>query len=105
MNTRALIQALPQFRELISRLGLHINISSLINDALTKRKLNEIGMLEQVRRSRSRSRSRSRQALALALARGPCWRAARHPRPAATRVCQARRLHSCNARRAAAAPS
>jgi hypothetical protein len=49
MNTRLLIQALPQYGELIARLGMHINMSQKINTELHKRKLNEIGMLEQVR--------------------------------------------------------
>lgn len=48
MNTRMLIQALPQYGELIARLGMHINMSQQINTELHKRKLNEIGMLEQV---------------------------------------------------------
>ena len=49
-STRALknlVQALPQFREELSKLALHVEIASSLNGRLITDKLKELGELEQ----------------------------------------------------------
>lgn len=46
-NIKALIQALPQFREILGRLSVHIYISSEIKNATNGRQLTDVGELEQ----------------------------------------------------------
>lgn len=46
-NIKNLIQALPQYREILSRLSLHIYISTEIKTATNNRALTDVGELEQ----------------------------------------------------------
>lgn len=46
-NIKALIQALPQFRDILGRLSVHIFISSELKNAINGRMLTELGELEQ----------------------------------------------------------
>eukprot|EP00879_Flechtneria_rotunda_P003010 GHRR01003228.1.p1 GENE.GHRR01003228.1~~GHRR01003228.1.p1 ORF type:complete len:663 (+),score=201.56 GHRR01003228.1:278-2266(+) len=46
-NIKALIQALPQFREVLGRLSVHIFISSELKNAINSRSLTDLGELEQ----------------------------------------------------------
>lgn len=46
-NIKALIQALPQFREVLSKLSMHIFISSELKTVLNSRSLTDVGGLEQ----------------------------------------------------------
>lgn len=46
-NIRGLIQALPQFREVLGRLSVHIFVSSELKNTLNARSLTELGELEQ----------------------------------------------------------
>jgi hypothetical protein len=46
-NIRGLIQALPQFREVLGRLSVHIFVSSELQNALNARSLTDLGELEQ----------------------------------------------------------
>ncbi|MEW5299817.1 MAG: hypothetical protein WDW36_002793 [Sanguina aurantia] len=46
-NIKALIAALPQFREILSRLSLHIQISSDLKTVTNERQLTDLGELEQ----------------------------------------------------------
>eukprot|EP00882_Tetradesmus_deserticola_P028999 GHRQ01032372.1.p2 GENE.GHRQ01032372.1~~GHRQ01032372.1.p2 ORF type:complete len:110 (+),score=23.61 GHRQ01032372.1:302-631(+) len=46
-NIRGLIQALPQFREVLGRLSVHISVSSELKNALNARSLTDLGELEQ----------------------------------------------------------
>jgi hypothetical protein len=46
-NIRGLIQALPQFREVLGRLSVHIFVSSELKNALNARSLTDLGELEQ----------------------------------------------------------
>eukprot|EP00775_Hariotina_reticulata_P004848 gene4848-5095_t len=46
-NIKALIQALPQYREVLGLLSVHINVSSDITAVLNQRQLTEMGELEQ----------------------------------------------------------
>ncbi|KAF8058348.1 hypothetical protein HT031_005666 [Scenedesmus sp. PABB004] len=43
---RGLIAALPQFREVLGRLGVHIHVSSQVKAALAERRLTELGEVE-----------------------------------------------------------
>lgn len=46
-NIKSLIQALPQFREMLGRLSVHIFISSELKNVLDARSLTDLGELEQ----------------------------------------------------------
>jgi hypothetical protein len=46
-NIKALIQALPQYREVLGLLSVHINLSSDLTAVLNQRQLTEMGELEQ----------------------------------------------------------
>eukprot|EP00878_Enallax_costatus_P018017 GHUV01018943.1.p1 GENE.GHUV01018943.1~~GHUV01018943.1.p1 ORF type:complete len:543 (+),score=157.47 GHUV01018943.1:1151-2779(+) len=46
-NIKALIQALPQFRDVLSKLSMHIFISSELKTVLNSRNLTDVGGLEQ----------------------------------------------------------
>lgn len=46
-NIRGLIQALPQFRDVLGRLSLHIAISGELKNAMNGRRLTELGEVEQ----------------------------------------------------------
>lgn len=46
-NIKALIQALPQFRDILSKLSMHIFISSELKAVLNARSLTDLGGLEQ----------------------------------------------------------
>lgn len=46
-NIKALIKALPQFRDVLGRLSVHIFISSELKNAINSRMLTELGELEQ----------------------------------------------------------
>lgn len=46
-DLKNLVQALPQFREQLSKLALHVEIASKINDTVTAKRLDMFGELEQ----------------------------------------------------------